>query len=320
MSSALHCHLLVPFRAIEPAAEYPSLRALLRFAQREAQQAGDAAAWLCALFGVERQQDMPVAPFAALGDDLGAEDGYWLRADPVSLLLQRDSFGLMEAPQALQAEQARQLAASLNAHFAADGMQFHVAAPHRWYLRLADKPDLRTHSLAAVLQRDIQPFLPSGANGLHWHRQLNELQMLLHAHPVNAALEEQGVLPVNSVWLWGGGELRGGPGTSLHVWADEPLARGLALAHGNRLAPLSASMQEWLERAEDAAAHLAVLPQLSPQLEHDWFAPLLDAVRSGRIGRVTLHLAGDDCRSYSLSARDFLKFWRRARPLEHYLG
>jgi hypothetical protein len=320
MSSALHCHLLIPFRVTEPVAEYPFLRALLRFAQREAQQPGDAAAWLGALFGVVRQQDMPVAPFAALGDGLAAEDGYWLRADPVSLLLQRDSFGLMEAPQALQAEQARQLTASLNAHFAVDGMQFHVAAPHRWYLRLADTPQLRTHALGSVLQRDIQPFLPSGADGLHWHRQLNELQMLLHAHPVNAALEEQGALPVNSVWLWGGGELRRGAGAPFHVWADEPLVRGLALAHGNRLAPLPASLQEWLRTAEDTAAHLAVLPELSPQLERDWFAPLLDAVRGGRISRVTLHLAGGNCRSYSLSARDFLKFWRRVRPLEHYLG
>jgi hypothetical protein len=320
MSSALHCHLLIPFRATEPVAEYPSLRALLRFARHETQQLGDTAAWLCALFGVVRQQDVPVAPFAALGDGLAAEDGYWLRADPVSLLLQRDSFGLMEAPQALQAEQARQLAASLNAHFAVDGMQFHVAAPHRWYLRLADQPDLRTHPLSTVLQRDIQPFLPSGADGLHWHRQLNELQMLLHAHPVNAALEELGALPVNSVWLWGGGELRRGSGTPFHVWADEPLARGLALAHGNRLAPLPASMQEWLGSADDTAAHLAVLPELSPQLERDWLAPLIDAVRNGRIGRVTLHLAGDNCRSYSLTARDFLKFWRRPRALEHYLG
>ena len=320
MSSALHCHLLIPFRVTEAAAECPSLQTLLRFARRATQQHGDAATWLCDLFGVARQQDVPVAPFAALGDGIVADDGYWLRADPVSLLLQRDSFGLMEATDALQAEQAAQLAASLNTHFAEDGMQFHVAAPRRWYLRLAPAPDLRTHPLTSVLHRDIQPFLPSGADGLHWHRRLNELQMLLHAHPVNAVLEEQGALPVNSVWLWGGGELRRGAGAAFHVWADEPLARGLALAHDNALAPLPASVQEWLGRAEDTAAHLAVLPELSPQLERDWFAPLLAAMRGGRIGRLTLHLAGENCRSYSLTARDFLKFWRRARPLEQYLG
>ena len=319
MSSALHCHLLVPFRLPAAAAASPSLGTLLRFARAEAQQPGDAATWLCALFGVTRQQDMPVAPFAALGDGMAAESGYWLCADPVSLMLQRDSFGLMEAPE-LQADQAAQLAASLNAHFAQDGMQFHVAAPRRWYLRLTESPELHTHPLTSVLHRDIQPFLPMGADGLHWHRRLNELQMLLHAHPVNAALEEQGALPVNSVWLWGGGELRRGSGTALHVWANNPLARGLALAHNTRFAPLPDTAQAWMGLAEGAEEHLAVLPEESPQWEHDWFAPMLDAVKSGRIGRLTLHLAGVSCRSYSLNARDFLKFWRRPRALEPYLG
>lgn len=293
---------------------------MLRFARREAQQVGDAAAWLCTLFGVARQEDLPVAPFAALGDGLPAESGYWLHADPVSLMLQRDSFGLMEAPESLQQEQAEQLAASLNAHFESDGMYFHVAAPHRWYLKLAQKPDLHTHSLVSVLHRDIQPYLPGGTDALQWHRRLNELQMLLHVHPVNAVLEEQGLQPVNSVWLWGGGILRRGQGASLQVWADDPLARGLAFAHENRLAQLPVSAQEWIRLTEGTGDHLVVLPEISPQLEHDWFAPLLDAVRSGRISRLTLHLAGANCHTYSLISRDFLKFWRRPRAMEHYLG
>ena len=315
----MHCHLLVPFREADAGSGYPSLSALLRFARCEGQQQADAAEWLCDRFGVVAQQDVPVAPFAALGDGLAAESGYWLCADPVSLMLQRDSFALAEPTDALQLTQARQLADALNAHFEADGMRFFVAAPRRWYLRLAQKPNLRTHPLAAMLHRDIQPFLPTGADGLHWHRLLNELQMLLHAHPVNAELEEQGVPPVNSVWPWGGGELVRGKSPGFQVWTDDALPRGLALAHAGGCSPLPATAQDWLGKAEKGAEHLVVLPGLTSQLERDWLAPLLEAVRGGNLA-LSVHLAGKQVQSYSLARRDFLKFWRRTRPLEHYLG
>lgn len=317
MKFPLHCHLFVPIPFAEHDS-FPALQSLLQFARPE-KGTSHAGAWLCERFGVRPQQDVPVAPYAALGDGLPVEEGYWLCADPVSLLLQRDSFGLMEAPEALQQTQAEQLVASLNKHFVADGMRFFVAAPRRWYLHLAQKPALRTQPLAAVLHRDIQAFLPAGTEGLHWHRLLNEVQMLLHAHPVNAELEELGEPPVNSVWPWGGGELVRGNAPGFHTWADDALSRGLALAHGGGYSPLPRTAQAWLGTAEKDAEHLVVLPGLTPQLERDWLAPLLQAVRGGNLV-LTLHIAGTQVRSYSLTRRDFLKFWRRARPLEHYLG
>ena len=36
---------------------------------------------------------------------------------------------------------------------------------------------------------------------------MNEAQMILHTHPVNAEREARGMPAVNSVWLWGGGTL-----------------------------------------------------------------------------------------------------------------
>jgi len=323
LKSELHCQLLLPgfFRGILAASVVgPALRTLLRHAQRE--RAGDAADWLCRTFDVQRQQDAPVAPFAALGDGL-QPDGYWLCADPVSLVLHRDSFALAECTPALRLEQAQQLVDTFNRHFAADGMRFHAADARRWYLRLAQRPDLRTHPLAQVLGRDIQPYLPQGSDGLKWHGLLNELQMLLHAHPLNAELEQEGAMPVNSVWLWGGGELAAGaPQPGLSVWADDALARGLALAHQSRLAALPSSAQDWLQQAHDAGEHLVVQRSLAPnapqqeldRLENDWFAPLLDMLRKGNVARLTLHLAGETVNSFTVTRADLWKFWHRVRP------
>lgn len=329
MKSELHCQLLLPGfarGALAASGAGPALRTLLRHAQRE--RAGDAADWLCRRFDVARQQDTPAAPYAALGDGL-QPDGYWLYAEPVSLVLHRDSFVLAECTPALQREQAQQLVDALNRHFTADGMHFHAADARRWYLKLAQRPELRTHPLAHVLGRDIQPYLPQGGDGLKWHGLLNELQMLLHAHPVNADLEQEGVMLVNSVWLWGGGELVVGmPQPDLSVWADGALARGLALAHQSRLAVLPSSAQEWLQLAHDTEEHLIVQPPLAPdalqqgldRLESDWFAPLLDMLRKGNVARLTLHLAGETVNSFTVTRADFWKFWHRERPLEDYLG
>lgn len=322
MKSALHCHLLLPLARHSAAAAAPALGTLLRHARREEATTEDVGAWLCRRFAVARQQDWPEAPFAALADGLPANDGYWLCAAPVSLVLQRDSFTLAESTPALRLEQAQQLVDALNAHFAADGMRFYAADARRWYLHLAQPPDLRTFPLARVLGRDVQPFLPQGADGLQWHRLLNELQMLLHGHPLNAELEEQGVLPVNSVWLWGGGRLAAAaPRRDVEVWADDALARGLGLAHDSHMLALPASAQEWLQQADASREQLLVLPpDALERLEQDWFGPLLTMLRAGKIAGLTLHLAGDAVRSHSLGRGDLFKFWRRMRPVEDYLG
>lgn len=332
MKSALHCQLLLPGMFPPPGAvapALPALRKLLRCARREDVFAGGPQAWLCRLFGVARQQDWPVAPFAALADGLPAETGYWLCADPVSLLLQRDSFTVTDGPRALSLAQAQRLAEALNAHFAADSVQFFAPRADRWYLRLPQVPLLQTYPLSQALGRDIHARMPQGADSLKWLGWLNEVQMLLHGHPVNLALEEQGEPPVNSLWLWGGGVLPAviSP-AGIAFCADDPLARGLALAHGNTLAPLPPTAEGWRQGANAAAPQLIVQnppeltewPQAVQQRERDWFAPLLAMLRDGRLARLTLHLAGETVNSFTVTRGDLRKFWRSARPLETYLG
>lgn len=303
-----------------------ALRKLLRHARREHAVAGDSQAWLCRFFGVARQQDWPVAPFAALGDGLAPGADYWLCADPVSLLLQRDSFTVADGSRALHPEQAQQLIDALNTHFAEDGMRFFAPQAHRWYLRLAQSPQLQTTPLAQAMGRNVQPLLPQGADSLQWHGWLNEVQMLLHGHPVNLDLEQRGELPVNSVWPWGGGVLPScAPRGNTAVWTDDPLARGLALAHGHALAPLPQSAREWLQNSAEQTTHLIVPARAEPAemlqaLERDWFAPLLQMLRDGGIARLTLHLAGRNVNSFTVTRGDLRKFWRRSRPLETYLG
>jgi hypothetical protein len=147
--------------------------------------------------------------------------------------------------------------------------------------------------------------------GAPWTALLTEIQMALHEHPVNEARE----LAVNSVWLWGAGvlpESAAGPWRS--VSADDPLARGLARVAGMAARAAARSAEDWLADLPEDGRHLAVLEGAAAELEAAWFAPLLTALRSGRLGMVTLHVPGAGL-AVETTRSDLRRFWRRPRAV-----
>jgi hypothetical protein len=346
----MHCHLLLPdliwpgpdFPDLCRGLEVPALERLLAKGRRSvsaplaAGQAADApaVAWLCRQFGVEPQGDWPVAPFCLLAD--GGEPGahHWLRADPVHLKLEGSRLLLADGGQfALTQQEAEALAASLNAHFSGAGLLFHPLRPQRWYLRLERAPALATTPLAQAAGRDIDALLPRGADAPGWHARLNEIQMLLHGHAVNAQREAAGELPINSVWLWGGGRLPEVPPARFNaLWSSDPFAAGLAQAARIAAHALPADAAALLRAGAGAGVNLIVLDQLRAaaqygdahgwreqlaRLERDWLAPLLQALRQERIGMLSLHAPGPaGTISVETTRGDLRRFWRRVRPLE----
>lgn len=319
----MHCRLLAPdLSSLDPppARLPPGLAALLKFGRAES-MTGDPNAWLCLAFGVERRLDIPLAPYALLGEGGTPGSGYWLRADPVSVQLMRNRLVLLAGDEAApSAEEAEQFVAALNRHFAPEGLLFSAPHPRRWYLRLPEAPALHTHSLAEVHGRDIRHFLPEGDDGARWRRLLNEAQILLHAHPLNAAREAAGALPINSIWPWGGGTLSQDLSAPCdRVYADDPLARGLAIAAGISHAPLPSKLPENSGLAGDAP--LFVMENLGDTMARDaalerfdraWLMPAVTAVRRGAIRRLTLIAGGETATAtVTLTRADLWKFWRR---------
>lgn len=341
----MNCHLLVPGLLPPPQwidagllrdMRLPALETLLARSQKSPLPAGGKGAWLCRAFGVEQQHDWPVAPFSLLADGGNPGGDFWLLADPVHLQLQRNRMVLVDAGNLeISAEEAAGLTAALNSHFANDGLAFFPTRPDRWHLRLAHPARLETYPLDAVIGGDIRNFLPSGADGRHWHGILNEIQMLLHSHPANEKREQRGALPVNSVWPWGAGSLpkKLNPSYS-RIWADDALARGLATAAGIQVSGAPANAAEWLQQAAPGT-YLAMLDQLRSaalyddfprwreglmQLEKDWFHPLLRALARGSISGLALPVFGvSQARILSIHRADLWKIWRRGKSLNNFL-
>jgi hypothetical protein len=116
------------------------------------------------------------------------------------------------------------------------------------------------------------------------------------------------------------------------VLANEPLAIGLARLAQARHRPLPASALAWLERAPDDGRHLVVLDSLRAPfalseaaaycealeaMERDWFAPLLGALRAGRVGMVSIHVPEAGL-SFEAIRGDLRRFWRRPKALARY--
>ena len=174
---------------------------------------------------------------------------------------------------------------------------------------------------------------------MRWQATMNEAQMLLHMHPLNAAREARGEPMVNSVWFWGAGRMQPVKSKArLTVLADEPLALGLARAAHAGAQPLPADGLRFLDAAPRAGVDLIVLDLLRTPaaygragewrervelLDRLWLAPLLAALEDGRIGMVTIHAPCEELTLHVETTRRDLRrlwrpFWRRRRSLARY--
>ena len=337
-----YIHLLIPdlFLPQEVAGEacaglsLPALEWLLARAQPHSLAENTLEAWLCDAFGVSNQA---IAPITLLADGILPGNRYWLRADPVHIQMQREQM-ILQSDVVLDAGEAAQLCASLNAHFAVEGLHFFAPHPQRWYLQLDNIPDMTTRTLAQVVGRNLRAHLPQGPDALRWHRVFNEIQMLFFEHAVNLAREARGAQPINSVWLWGGGsatqELAKNFTQVTPAWVagDSSLAAAFALAAGIPHTALPDDLS-WFSK-ENGGDALIVCEGLRRALQqHDLTAwrsavlnlertcmmPLRDALRAGHITQLTLDVSGASaaCR-FTLTRSASWKLWRLSKSLARY--
>lgn len=79
--------------------------------------------------------------------------------------------------------------------------------PARWLVCGAPLHGLLTASLDRVSGTTPDLWMPEGPHARRLRRLQSEMQMLLYQHPLHDARRARGLLPVNSFWLHGSGEL-----------------------------------------------------------------------------------------------------------------
>ena len=235
-----------------------------------------------------------------------AADGTWLSADPAWVQPDMNGVRLLACGQMqLDMDEAQALAEPLRPVFDEAGMQLKISTPDHWHLRLpGDTPLPGFAAPEQALGEDLAQHLPQGPEGRRWRVLLNDVQVLLHQHPLNARRQARGQAPVNSLWLWGGGRLPdASPGKVLGVVGDDLLLRALAaragIAQQSRTADaIAASGAGWLIDLQDLPAH---------EIASRWWPTLL-LLLGGQ--SVVLHFASGERWQHQPWHR--WRFWRGA--------
>ncbi|NNF97510.1 MAG: hypothetical protein HKM94_11340, partial [Halobacteria archaeon] len=287
-------------------------------------------AGLFALFDIQGEKaGCPIAAVTAAYDGLDAQDGWWLRADPVYLQPDRSQAVLVASDALqLQVDESAALIETLNQHFATDGWHFSAPHPQRWYLRLDATDAIKTTPITEVMGQSVHPHLPHGDNQGEWHSRLNELQMLLHNHAVNAQRAEAGVIPVNSVWFWGEGQMPVSHSVPWdHVYSDDDVVRALAQLTNVECSPLAGFDPDSLQgrnllvmtdcyasvQDKDVFRWLECLQSIQSR----YLSPLNAGIKSGRCN--SMRLIPVNGYAYQLQRKQLRRWWQRRRSLETFL-
>jgi hypothetical protein len=203
-----------------------------------------------------------------------------------------------------------------------DGLRVHAASHREWLLECREPLDCESPDPAGVSGGNLRHYLPRGSDAPRLQSIVNELQMLLHEHPVNLDRAARGLLPINSVWFWGFGVTPVAVPQELPLLlSDDPWLRGLWMLHGSDSAALPAARgwngrgKRWLFVASGPEAFGG--SDTLEALEREVFAPLRTALRSGALRRASLLLGSQ---ALQITGGMRWRFWRRPTAPGELLG
>ena len=184
------------------------------------------------------------------------------------------------------------------------------------YGYLSSKSPVATATMPAYVVDQQRPdeFLPAAGDTAVHRNLLSEIEMALHEHEVNLTREANGQLPINSLWLWGGGTApeqitRAQP----PLFSDDALLTGYWYTGKGVAEPWLGSIAACIDQS--VAGFVAETPEFDdrPELLENCLQELREALRCGRLSRLTL-LFRDGLRA-QVRRSHALRVWRRSSRL-----
>ncbi len=273
--------------------------------------------WMRVSLGlVGETEQMPSGALTALGAGLDQAERPWAVAQPVHLVLGRESLSLADpAALDLTADEAGQLLDAVRPLLDEEGWGVDARNPSRWLIGHPCLEAVVSADPARAIGRNVASWMPGGAAARGWRRLLTEIQMVWQYHPVNEARMRGGRADVNTLWLHGAGRLAADvrnpflPGplpANPALWlaaAASGLPKLPSTAHPHRLRVL----QPAVARDADPAALVEAMQALDEDAAH----AIDDALRDH--DRAAVVLAGEHrWMGFELRRARGWQFWRRA--------
>lgn len=248
---------------------------------------------------------------ADVGDAAGAA---WLRADPAHVRPEMTGARLLGIGERLSLSQgdADALLPALRPVFGDSGFALDAPTPARWYLRLQREAKFPQFSAPdAALGEDLFEHQPDGPEGRRWRALLNEVQVVLHNHPWNAQRAERGLVPINALWVWGGGLLPDRVvAEAQRVRSDDDLLQALIKLAGGTAQPLPHDFDNTASVPGDVPLYDLRRFRDFGVLQRDWLLPAVEALHERRLETLTLDAA--DGTQLRLAPGQRWRFWRSA--------
>jgi hypothetical protein len=222
----------------------------------------------------------------------------------------------------LNEDELAQLAQDFAAAFAGSGFSLTPASPRELLLLTPGIEAVPTAEPARFAGAEVNEALPRGPAAAGLRRTWTEMEMWLHSLPGNQA---RGV-PLTALWLWGAVGAGMPPaatvGAGPEAFAHDAYVRGLWHICGLACHAVPAGVAEMFGADTCGRAVLVVeagslltdgsadFGAALAQLDARYLSPAVRALRAGHIGQLRL-IANDRC--LTVTRRDGLKFWRRAR-------
>jgi hypothetical protein len=246
--------------------------------------------------------------------------GTWACARPVHLVTAIEHLRLAPEDVRMGSDESAALLSDINRHLGDRGLRFHACASGRdWLLECAAPIDCSSVEPQQAAGRNVRELMPAGRDGSLVRSLLNEIQMLLHEHPVNLDRAASGRPAINTVWLWGFGQLREMDDMSLPtLYTDDAWLAGIWRLHDASCHSLDEFASASGSRSDGTLVMMAGCGVDSfADAEERCFAPALEALKSGSVSGVDLLLGG---RAIAVETSARLRFWRRRRPLGESLA
>ncbi len=194
------------------------------------------------------------------------------------------------------------------------------------HLKQCEAPDNYPHYLS-VLGKKADQYLEQSKQRMPWYQLINEIQMFMHAHEINQMRLKKGLLSINSLWCWGGGQLPELHSKYIHWYtSDDALNRfadKLGISNSeleafgdkdvrNHAICIELSILETLKSVRDENLKL-----LLSRLEQQLFKPAIHRVKSQWC---SLKLRAGYRYDFILSAFSSIRFWKQPQSLHHFSG
>ena len=276
--------------------------------------------WLARALGAGQDGQPAFAGAAMRGFGLDPGEGTWFIVNPAHIQIARSHLMMADLRHlGLDEADARALFDSARALCEEAGHALAYGDAQTWFLRADDWSALDTATPDTAVGMDLVDFMPKGERARAYRHLQNEVQMQWHTHPANAAREARRMPAVNAFWLWGAASGQGAAHAGqLATYAAPGWLAALGARRLDSLAGLDGALDGDSTLVVGSLAEAAIAADWGSwvlsmqQLEEQLFAPLLGALKQGRLRRLRLVLSSrEGLLESTTTGMAQRSFWRR---------